>query len=626
MELTRWFHRHRRYLLAGLVVMLMVAWGALGTLSRFAQPRQGAMGSVRGEAVDSRDLLEASKTLQVALRLGMADAQTMYVLRLRGAPTHTEAALILLFRALRDFVFEQGAKANDPEAAWRFLVLQREAEADGVEVTTQELEEAIAFLPVLWDEKSFSVANYRAFLGVVGVSEGEMVACVSRLAKVAKLLCLKRGTIGGTYAELWMSYVYGNEQMRVNYVEVDSSLFLPLVEVSDEQVRAFYDEHKEVPPDPAAGRIGYMAPERVKVEYALAPVDKLAAEVEVAEQDVAKYYEANKEQFRTEESSEHGDVTDGGEPAGGSEGAEPKPTGPQYRSLDEARAEIRGKLAQEKATEKAGELVGTLQRELESVAGQFANEPQPLQQMARRYGLEYHVADAPGGGGLLTRQELEALAPEGKQMAESAFAHDVGLCHPRTILSGEQPVIYQVLERRDPEPLAFDQVAETVRQDCIQSEALDKAAAFAREVKDRVVEVGFEQGLEAMNQRLGNLLGTHVPSAEEEGAAWPLTVKRSDLFGRISDYVPGIDRSVPEVVKAAFKLEEMEVAAVSEGPPVSRCYVIRPAERQEASREAFAEAASMYRTAYVYHKQDQVMLEWMQRLLKSAHRSQKVAG
>jgi len=619
--LTRWFRRHRRYLLAGLVVMLMISWGILTTLSSLLRPQSAPLGSIRGEPVDQRDLHDAGRTLQVALNLGMADARTIYLLQLGGAPVHVQAALTVLSEALGDFVFEEGARANDPEAAWRFLALWREAEADGIKVTNEELRETILYFPALQDENAFSAANYRAFLRMTGLSDEEMVACVSRLAKVAKLLCLRRGTIGSSRAELWMSYAHDREQMRVNYVAVDSSLFLPLVEPTDEQLNAFYDEHKEVLPDPASGGIGYMAPERVRVEYALAPLEELAAEAEVSEQEIVEYYGANKGEFLKETPAPEDE--DG---AGEASEAEEGTAEPEYSDLSEVRAEIRSKLARQKARDKAIELVGTVQRELGSMADQFPNEPQPLQQMARRYALEYQLARTPSGGELLTRQELVTLVPEGTQMAEFAFAEDLSTYYPRTILSGEQPVIYQVLERRDPEPLPLEEVRGTVRQDYAQREALKKAAVLGQKLKELAVEVGFEQAVETMNQRLSDLLGSQAPSADDEAAAWPLTVERSELFSRDSRYAGGIDEFVPNVMKAAFELGDMEVAAATEGPPVSRCYVIRPAQRQEASGESFGEAAPMYRPAYVYRKQNQVMLEWMRGLLKTAHRSQKVAG
>jgi len=619
--LTRWFHRHRRYLLAGLVVMLMVSWGILGVMGRLLRPQSEPLGSIGGEPVDQRDLYDAGRSLQVALNLGLADARTVYLLQLGGAPVHVQAALTVLSEALGNFVFEQGARANDAEAAWRFLTLWEEAEDDGIEVTNEELRETILYLPALQGENGFSAANYRAFLRIAGLSDEEMVACVSRLAKVAKLLCLRRGAIASSPAELWMSYAHEREQMRVNYVVVDSSLFLPMVEPTDQQLNAFYAEHKEILPDPASGRIGYMAPERVRVEYALAPLEELAAEAQVSEQEIVDYYEANKGEFLKESPTPEGE-----DAAGKASEAEQGTAEPRYRDLSEVRAEIRSKLARQKARDKAIELVRTVQRELDAVADHFPNEPQPLQQMARRHALQCRLARTPSGGELLTRQELMTLVPEGKQMAEFAFAEELSTYYPRVIVSGEQPVIYQVLERRDPEPLPFEEVRETVRKDYAQSEALKKAAVFGQKLKELVVEVGFEQAVETMNQRLSDLLGSRAPSADDGAAAWPLTVQRSELFSRASRYAGGIDEFVPNVMKAAFELGDMEVAAVTEGPPVSRCYVIRPAERQEASGESFGEAAPSYRPAYVYHKQNQVMLEWMRGLLKATHRSQKVAG
>ena len=55
MKMMRWFRRHRRYLLAGVVIMLMASWGILGTVQRLVRREEPPLGVVRGEKVTAAE-------------------------------------------------------------------------------------------------------------------------------------------------------------------------------------------------------------------------------------------------------------------------------------------------------------------------------------------------------------------------------------------------------------------------------------------------------------------------------------------------------------------------------------------------------------------------------------------
>lgn len=621
MALTRWFRKHRRYLLAGVVVMLMVSWGILGPLARRLSTSRGAVSSIRGEPVNETDLREASYTLKMAHVLGMADGRTMALLQFTGATPRATIMLNVLAQALGDFVLEQKRRIEG-ESAWRFLVLLREAEAGGVEVTTLEAHEMVRFLPALVDRNGFSPQRYQAFLRSYGYTDAEVSRRAGELAKVAKLICLGRESTGSTNAEIWMAYSHSRARARVRFIEIDSHLFLPIVDATQEELEAFYAQHREVLPDPASGRVGYMAPERAKVEYALASVAELMQKVEVSDDDVAAYYDANKHEFLETEASgeEKTEAETEGEAPGGEPAEEETSAAPRYKELDEVRETIRERLARPKATEKARELARRVLDELKSVEEQYANEPLPLQQMARRHGLHYDVASAASGRELLSREELEELVPEGKQVADFAFGESLNLYYPRFFDSADQPVVCQVLKQRGPEPQTLEEVQEQVRSDCLRQKALERAVTFAGKLKDEVSETGFEKAAETMNRRLADLLGLETERDEDADAAapGPLTVRESDFFSRTAAEVPGMEQPVPALVAKAFELAHDQVAVAAEGPPVSRCYVVQPIERQGAPREEFAETGVVFRAFYLADKQNRAVREWMEGLLNAA--------
>ena len=83
-------------------------------------------------------------------------------------------------------------------------------------------------------------------------------------------------------------------------------------------------------------------PERVRIEYALAPVEEIEEQVEVTDEEIAAYYEENKELFVEEEPTEAGRTgEDSDEP---DEGSAAETTTPRYKELDAVRETIRGNM------------------------------------------------------------------------------------------------------------------------------------------------------------------------------------------------------------------------------------------------------------------------------------------
>ncbi|KPK62020.1 MAG: hypothetical protein AMK73_06945 [Planctomycetes bacterium SM23_32] len=621
MNLTRWFRRHRRYLLAGLVVMLMVAWGVLGTVQGLLRGSQPAWGTIRGEGVTDADVREAHASLRLALALGLLDPKAFGVLRLANPTPRAMAMLFALNRDLADFVFAQGRSLNSP-AAWRMLVLMREAEAVGIQVTQAEAGELLTLSPSLLELRGFSRERYRSFLTVYGYTEGEVTRGVVNLARIAKLILLHRDAVAVSLPELWMTYAHDSRKLKVRFVEVDSEWFEPGVEVDAEELQRFYDEHSDQLPDPTTGKIGYMAPDRVKVEYTLVPLDELAGQAEVTDDQVGAYYEEHRREFM-EPVAETAGEEDEAEPAEdeGEGQADKAPEGYRYLTLEEAADKVREKLARQEARHEGEELVAKVLEELDAVSASYANQPLPLGQMARRHGLSYQVAQVPGGRELLSRTELTEAVPYGAEVAAFAFDEGAITFYPRAFTSGEDLVICQVLERAAAAPRPFEEVRDEVRRDCVTRAALERAETFAGKLKERIEETGLAEAAAEMEGRLRNLLGPGAPSAGAQRDAEPeglLTVRESEFFTRGRRVIPGMGGAGTAVAEAAFGLTADEVAVAVEGPPVAACYVIQVCGRQDASREEFARRGAFYRMLYLPGKQSQDVQGWLGGLLDAA--------
>jgi hypothetical protein len=636
LRLDRWFRRHQRILLAILVVLMMASFGTCGVWQDILGSKGRSQGTIRGERVTETDLHAAALPLALELGLRMDDlvpaqlaavpelADLVVAQRLAQSGVSPEgiATGLALIRDFESFVFSGGRRA-DGESEWRFLVLWREAQAAGVQVTQDEVNELLHISPALNDQRGFNQVAYQMLWEGVGLSQGGAGRALRELAEVAKLISLRRESVSASTAELWTQYAAGGESLRVRFIGIDALLFAPFVQPTEDELRAFYAEHSKAVPDPDAGQVGYMAPERVKVEYAMAPMERIASGVKVGDDEVAAYYAENKDRYlvKVPEPDQEGKAPalEQGEPQEAAAGQPPK--GFRHQTLEEVRDQVRQELERTKARQEAERRVREVMGRLDAARRNYIDEPLPLAQMARGEGLDWVIARTDAGKELLSARELAAAMPDGQQVAGLAFSTQVGLYDARDVPSAEVPLVFQVLERRPAELQPFEQAKEEVERDWRRQAALKDATVFAEKVKESAAQLGLQGAADAMSERLRNLL--KAPAADE-GAR--LVVQETGFFGQSGRQIPGLDGPHPALADKAFELVGDEVGVAAEGPPVSHCYVLQVSERQPVSTEAFAETGSAVRTMYLLGKQSRAVQDWMAGLLAAAERAAKVGG
>jgi len=609
--MMRWFRRYRTQLLAGLVVLLMLSWGVGGFLARSTSRPEEIFGRIHGKAVTRVDMAGAATTLRLGALLGFLDQRALMGLQMVEGSASAKKAGATLATDFLKFVLGDADRIGD-DAAWRCLVLMREAEAQGIAASRAEVDELLRVAPLLAADRRFSTTRYGQFLRAYELTPGDVVNGLTRLTRVARLLSLRREAVLTNRAEAWMRYCHDMEQVRLRFVAVDAALFLPLVEFDPADLEQWYADHLDRVADPDAGVVGYMAPTRVKVECAVAPVERLTGEVTVGDEEVAAYYEQHKVLFRKPEPEE----ASGAEEAEAQDGADEEP---EYKALAEVRDEIAQTLKSRKAMEKGRELVDAVRADMDAVGSDYVNEPMPLAQMARRHGLDYRVLSVAEGRQFLSREELAAVAPNGNEVAAFAFDEADNLYDPQTFGRDEQAAVCQVLARREPAPQPYEEVKEQVRRDYGLNAALESAQAFAQKLREGAAAKGLEGAVAEMDGPLKALTG----AAPEDGGPL-LQTRESEAFRRSSLRAGGVPGGGPELVAVAFGLAPDEVGLAVEGPPVSQCYVFEVIERRSAAAEQFGEQGPMYRLLHLYEKQGQAVQDWLARLVDGAERFERV--
>ncbi len=105
---------------------------------------------------------------------------------------------------------------------------------------------------------------------------------------------LKYGISGSAFAtdrEVDDSIRLKDQERELSWLLVSGSKLAGDYQPSDEEIKAYYEEHQSK----------YMVPERVKLEYLLLSPEILGADLEVTEENLRDYYEQHQDEFRAPE-------------------------------------------------------------------------------------------------------------------------------------------------------------------------------------------------------------------------------------------------------------------------------------------------------------------------------------
>ncbi|HEX8907023.1 MAG TPA: SurA N-terminal domain-containing protein, partial [Longimicrobiaceae bacterium] len=147
------------------------------------------------------------------------------------------------------------------DQAWNDLVnqilLQQELDRRGIRVTDDEIRFAAMNVPapqmmqqeIFQTNGQFDINKYRQYLASPQASDELLAQLESYYRQVIPESKLREQISAGTYlsdSQLWRMYRDRNETATVQYVALDLSKLAPQsVQVSDAEIRAYYDEHKD---------------------------------------------------------------------------------------------------------------------------------------------------------------------------------------------------------------------------------------------------------------------------------------------------------------------------------------------------------------------------------------------
>jgi hypothetical protein len=534
-----WFRRHQKKFLAFLTAFLMVTWGFGYYLQDLFRPRRTA-GTISGSRVREADFNEFSQ-------------------RWKAAFFGQEREI----RGLTDIL-------------WRQFVLVHEAERLGLDVSHADVESFIK--ESLGGEGQFTEGAYNQFLRARNIPNQVYEQAIRERILTMKLIGFIRDQVTISNTEVWERYCRDNEKLKIKYLAFKPEYFVPTISVTDEQIKKFYDEHKNDIPDPANGVVGYKSKESVQAEVLIARYSDLEKLAKIPEKDIKDYYDDHKESYKIEPKKEEPkkdeakkEETKKEEPkktdqpaAVKAQPAKPQEAKPSDAAATKPAAAKEAKPSETKATPEKPKAVEAKPASAKATAGKPAPAYKPFEEVKDQIRAKFAKQEAlrsaktliqKADDAIMTQLDQsdhadfskigQALAKEGLSYVKTPFftreeenvagisglpgaALDRDSWKPsKTLEAPEGRYIFQVIARNPSQVQPLSAVHEEVEKDLKADLALKKAVELAQRCQKIAAASGLEAALAAAQKELPN-----APAAKPPSPATPEKTSKSGEQGK----------------------------------------------------------------------------------------------
>ncbi len=164
-------------------------------------------------------------------------------------------------------------------------LLQEKAKELGIEISKEEVEEAIQRMPAFQEEGSFSPQKYAYFLRNLGVSSQFFESLIATdLIKTKLRLFLTTPIVSSTDEAInYLNFV--NQKLLLKVASLPFSFCKTLVKLTEKNLKSYFLAHRDL----------YTAPAKVKLLYVYFP---FKGSVSIKESEIEAYYRKNLNRFK----------------------------------------------------------------------------------------------------------------------------------------------------------------------------------------------------------------------------------------------------------------------------------------------------------------------------------------
>ncbi|WP_462323324.1 SurA N-terminal domain-containing protein [Desulfoplanes sp.] len=166
------------------------------------------------------------------------------------------------------------------------------ATKENILVSDVELRNAIMHMPVFLNEaKQFDKNRYQALLRANRLDPVRFEAGFAQDLKIQKVREYFSMPAVVSEDEAKDFFLFAREQARIDYILYDQNDYLDQVDPGEEQIRTYYENHKDA----------FTVPAKIKVAYLLLSPETLADPATVSQQAINDYYAAHAKDFKQPE-------------------------------------------------------------------------------------------------------------------------------------------------------------------------------------------------------------------------------------------------------------------------------------------------------------------------------------
>lgn len=479
---------------------------------------------------------------------------------------------------------------------WKQLMLVEEAGRMGIVVTDQEAEEGFMRLgfQIFGGETDidrnalvqYLCTNFR-------LNQEQIMRTLREALLVEKLDSFMRSSVKMTSDEIWQRYSMENEQAKIKAIALKARDFVDSVNVTEDEIRAFYEKHKNDEDNRDAGKPGYKLPDRVKIECVTANLEDFAKLAVVSEDEIKKYYEENKDAQYKIAAPEMA-------PAAKADGTDDKKPEPSYKPLASVKEDIQTALRRQKSTEMVSEVIGKMDEEVYEAMDK--TERPSFKDLANKYKLVYEIPKSKATGSeYLTEKDFLDVLPGAEHPAQAAFSRE--LYEPTTpiaFVAGK--VVFQVIGKKPSEAAPLEEVRNIVVNDLKMEKGFLKAKEIAEKIAGSTKAMTLDETMNLLKTEAG---GKQFPVSETDYFARPMKI-----FNKESRYIEALKEDCPNVAKKSFDLKVGQFGVAQETTGEKACYIVNLLERKPADKTAFERDKDNATKRYLAEKQEAIMSEW----------------
>jgi peptidyl-prolyl cis-trans isomerase D len=186
---------------------------------------------------------------------------------------------------------EAALKKSALEQLIREQLLLQDAEAAGFAISPQLVAARIGAVQGFQEDGRFSKERYERALRLQGMNPTEFEWRLSREMLTQQIVNGIAGTAAPTATTADMAYQLQGQQRRFSHLTLPLARFTDQVEISDEDISAWYDSHLDA----------FMTPERVRVQYLELRAEDIEMPDDIDEEVLRQLYEDQPDRFITPE-------------------------------------------------------------------------------------------------------------------------------------------------------------------------------------------------------------------------------------------------------------------------------------------------------------------------------------